>query len=323
MEIRWPTGHLAIATLLGSVSGLVIMPDPPGRVVALGDLHGDLQAAERVLKLAGIIDDSHSWVGGDATLVQLGDLLDRGAEEQGVWDLFQRLRDEAPQSHGRVIRLIGNHEVLNVLGKAGHYIHPRGHEHFGGDRCSAFRPGGQLAMELAEFPVVAIVGDSIFAHASLPEDATVKHLEELNVATKRWIQGKAGTPVALLGGRNSPVWDRTFSCPNDIEVPEMDCNELRRNLDQLGVSRLVIGHTPQDAVNCACEGAVWRCDTGQSRWVMGGACEALEILDGRVRVISTSSLPRTGGAELVGDIVLTSEDALDDPICSDSELFFS
>ena len=64
------------------------------------------------------------------------------------------------------------------------------------------------------------------------------------------------------------------------------CDELRRTLERLGCARVVVGHTPQRGINAACDGLVWRCDTGMSRHVMAGRAEALEISpDGVVRVL--------------------------------------
>ena len=297
----------------------------PGRVVAVGDVHGDASSFLTTLKIAGLIDPGSSiedatWTGGDATLVQCGDILDRGAEEAECWELLQRLKAEAPQTDGRVVALLGNHEVLNVLGKAGNYVHPMGRSQFGEDRCAAFQPGGDLAQLLAEFPIFAIIGDSCFVHASLPRRATRPMLERINMYTRRWLLGEGGVPLALLGGRDSPVWDRTYSYPYDEEVWCDDCDELGGLLRDLGVSRLVLGHTPQTNVNSACDGKVWRCDTGQSRWVMGGACEALEICkDGTVRVLRESS-PHEGprGAETASR--LTDErEALDAPACASGD----
>lgn len=53
---------------------------------AVGDIHGDLQKALMCLELAGVLEeqDGHiHWVGGDTTVVQLGDVLDRGDSEIG------------------------------------------------------------------------------------------------------------------------------------------------------------------------------------------------------------------------------------------------
>lgn len=53
----------------------------------MGDIHGDLQKTFLSLALAGVLrEGTHKepiWCGGDATLVQLGDVLDRGAKEIG------------------------------------------------------------------------------------------------------------------------------------------------------------------------------------------------------------------------------------------------
>lgn len=61
-------------------------PCPPlARVV--GDIHGDLQKVLQCLELAGVLEeqDGHiHWVGGDTTVVQMGDVLDRGDSEIGA-----------------------------------------------------------------------------------------------------------------------------------------------------------------------------------------------------------------------------------------------
>jgi hypothetical protein len=48
--------------------------------------------------------------------VQTGDLLDRGKDTRQVLDLVMRLEGEARKAGGRVHALLGNHEVMNVLG---------------------------------------------------------------------------------------------------------------------------------------------------------------------------------------------------------------
>ena len=50
------------------------IPSAPAgpRVVAIGDLHGDLTHALGVLQLAGVVDGEGRWAGGDTTLVQTG-----------------------------------------------------------------------------------------------------------------------------------------------------------------------------------------------------------------------------------------------------------
>jgi len=86
------------------------------RIVAVGDVHGSIDGLTSILQESGIIDEEHRWSGGDATLVQEGDLLDRGVHLQEVLDLLMRLEEEAPRAGGRVVVLLGNHETMNLLG---------------------------------------------------------------------------------------------------------------------------------------------------------------------------------------------------------------
>ena len=75
-------------------------PAPPHRLVAVGDLHGDFGAAQRVLKLAGLIDGSDEWSGDDTVLVQTGDVLDRGDGERAIIELLEHIQKQAAKAGG-------------------------------------------------------------------------------------------------------------------------------------------------------------------------------------------------------------------------------
>lgn len=85
-------------------------------VVAIGDVHGDFDDFVTILQRAGLVDAQHHWTGGQTTLVQVGDLLDRGPKPREVMDLVISLEKEAPNSGGRVVALLGNHEMMNIMG---------------------------------------------------------------------------------------------------------------------------------------------------------------------------------------------------------------
>ncbi|XP_047150986.1 shewanella-like protein phosphatase 2 [Vigna umbellata] len=111
-----------------SVSGLFLPPPPPSppplptrlpsppRLVAIGDLHGDLEKSKQALRLAGLIDTDDVYIGGSATVVQVGDVLDRGGDELKIFYFLEKLKREAARSGGRIITMHGNHEIMNVEG---------------------------------------------------------------------------------------------------------------------------------------------------------------------------------------------------------------
>jgi len=88
---------------------------PRERVIAVGDIHGDLDRFVGILQEVDLVDNDRRWVGGDSTLVQTGDYFDRGAQVRGVMDLLMRLQNEAAAAGGQVIVLLGNHETMNLL----------------------------------------------------------------------------------------------------------------------------------------------------------------------------------------------------------------
>jgi hypothetical protein len=63
-----------------------------------------------------VVDADAHWAGGRTHLVQTGDVVDRGPESRRALDLLMRLEREARRAGGRVHALLGNHEVMVMLG---------------------------------------------------------------------------------------------------------------------------------------------------------------------------------------------------------------
>ena len=263
------------------------------RVIAIGDVHGDLAATRRALRLGQLIDEQDRWIGGSSWLLQTGDVLDRGDDEQAILDMFERLEGEARAAGGRFVWLLGNHELMNAAGDL-RYVTPGGFRDFedvpglpldrfadvpapARARVAAFAPGGPYAQVLAGQAVVAIVGDTAFVHGGIVPGVAAT-LEGEQKATRCWLTGD-GAPPGLLDRQDGPVWDRSLA------TPAVDCARLDRALAELGVARIVIGHTPQPSgVTSACDGKVWRIDVGLAAYY-GGPTEVLELTGDKVRVL--------------------------------------
>jgi len=91
-------------------------PQPPESVVAIADVHNDFDDFVAILRRIGLTDKQNHWTGGKTTFVQTGDLLDRGPKPREVMDLMKSLEKEAAQAGGRVVSLLGNHEIMNIMG---------------------------------------------------------------------------------------------------------------------------------------------------------------------------------------------------------------
>ena len=105
------------------------LAEPPETVVAIGDVHGDFDDFVAILQRTGLIDKQNHWTGGKTTFVQVGDLLDRGPKPREVMDLMMALEKEAAQAGGRVVSLLGNHEMMNIMGDL-RYVTPENYASF-------------------------------------------------------------------------------------------------------------------------------------------------------------------------------------------------
>jgi len=297
-----------------------------GRIIAIGDLHGDLTKTLQSLELAGVLgrDDSGRpvWVGGNTVVVQMGDVMDRGDCEIGIVMLLRQLHKMAEKDGGAVYMLNGNHESLNVCGDyryvtAGAFLEAamaaglkdeqaEQWENQLRARVRLYSPGGPMAMELSKNPTVLVVNDTVFAHGGLLPEHASYGLERVNREVCRWMRGEksddgnaAAPPFLAMGDSNSIMWNRLYSrerFPSPYEKFHT-CNTLAQTLAKVNAKRLVVGHTPQlEGANCECDQQIWRVDVGMSGGVLDAAAEILEISvsgeDTLCRVVSASSASR-------------------------------
>ncbi len=253
------------------------------RVIAIGDLHGDLQATRAALMLAGVIDETGRWTGGRTIVVQVGDQLDRGDDEPEILTLLERLDREAREAGGRVYALLGNHETMNVV-QDFRYVTEDGWADYGGrdGRIAAFSPGGPVARRLATRDLVLVLGDTVFVHGGVLPQHVEYGIDRLNLETRQWLAGERERPL-ITTGPDSPLWSRHYSHETDAA----DCELLTRTLDAIGARRMVVAHTVQpDGINSACDERVWRVDVGLSQHY-GGRPQVLELIGDRAQVIDS------------------------------------
>ncbi len=270
----------------------------PARLVAIGDVHGDLDAFEDALRAAGAIDADAHWSGGALFVVQTGDLLDRGDQEREILDLVARLEAEAEAAGGHFVALDGNHEYMNTQGDF-RYATPGGFRDFEAfgegatgevyegipprmrGRIAAFRPGGAYARAFAARDTIVRVGGTLLVHGGVLASHLAEGLDAINQDGRAFFLGQA--PLSpTLAAEDGPIWYRGFAMQDD----EATCARLDDALAAAGAERMVVGHTKQaDGITFACDRRVVRIDVGLAR-IYQGPIQALEIVGDDMRVLT-------------------------------------
>lgn len=209
----------------------------------LGDLHGHRETGERLLRGAGLLDAAGRWSGGDATLVLLGDLVDRGPDGLGCVELAMRLEREAAAAGGTARTLSGNHDVLLLAALRfpdsrtswGETILEL-HEANGGSEADREGLSDEQRRWLERLPALDLHGDILFLHGDcalyLDLGETVAEVND------RW--------RAIVAGDDPEALDRLL-----VDFGEHDGFEgedgravAEATLARFGGSRLVHGHSP-------------------------------------------------------------------------------
>jgi hypothetical protein len=270
------------------------------RLVAIGDIHGDLKALRAALRLAGAIDSDDRWVGKDLTVVQTGDQIDRGDQDREVLDVLEKLESDAKAAGGALHVLNGNHELMNV-GFDFRYVTRRSFESFGDfssrahgmaerlppderGRAAAFAPGSEYAQKLARHLTVAMVGDSLFAHGGVLPQHVDYGLARINQEAQSFLTGQRAELPKALSAEDAPVWTREYGSP---EVSADTCALVGRVLQQVGAKRLIVGHTVQkDGISTACRDRLFRIDVGLSAYYGENPVQVLEVTASGARVLT-------------------------------------
>ena len=245
------------------------------RVIVIGDIHGDFNILIEFLKLANVIDCKNKWNGGNTYVIQLGDQIDRyrpsfisnkkfseSDEHSDIKILYylNNLNDQAIKSHGRVISLLGNHEIMNVDGNMD-YVSYQGLINFSkknlsendkiingiANRRLLFSPGQKFANMLAcSRSVSVIIGKTLFVHAALLENIFSKYnIKDINNLMTLYLfklldETQAKHYNNIYNSEYSPLWSRQYASINT----ENDCNNIFNNaMSQLNIERIIVGHT--------------------------------------------------------------------------------
>jgi len=315
---------LTLAALAAGVGDRVLHADAAGcrftgvdRIVAVADVHGAYDRFVEILKAAGLLDERLRWTGGRTHLVQLGDVVDRGPDSAKALDLLERLQKDAARAGGAVHQLLGNHEVMRMLGDL-RYVSPGEYAAFVTSRstdlrdayvksaASANEPGreqpplgfvemrtsfgrnGRYGKLLRTLDAVVQINGMLFVHGGISPAVADLSCDAINQAVRRElgadIDQTRAEPLARLSARpDGPLWYRGLA-----EEPDAFASDVDDILTRQRARVIVIGHTvsPDGRIRMRFGGKVIQIDTGmQPAYVPRGRASALEIAGGVMSAI--------------------------------------
>jgi len=255
---------------------------------AFGDIHGDYNAFVLTLKKAKLIDQNNHWCGGKSHVVQVGDILDRKIRDTEYSDedsefkiiaLILKLQLESYTAGGGFHPVIGNHEIMNILGIFD-YVSPMGLQHFNNKsreknieaRKKYFEIGSDFCKYLAcgWNPIIKI-GNCIFCHGGINEIIAKKYsIDEINHIMRDTLYGNSkhlnkNYFNELFLNEQSILWNRTFSVNLNPNKEYHQNSIIQKILEKYDAKHLIIGHTPQDnGIKSRFNGKVFCVDTGMS-----------------------------------------------------------
>jgi hypothetical protein len=254
------------------------------RIIVVGDLHGDFENTCNVFRMAGLIDTNQNWAAGNATIfVQTGDVVDRGDDTILLYNLLHKLKLQAFSAGSDVIQVLGNHETLNMAQDL-RFVTPGDTYSFGGaaQRKRAWQASGFIGRHLYNLNLVQRVGNTVFCHGGVSFLWSAFPIQLINDATHRLLPKMSHetdlytkmVKYPLFFGDDSPSWYRGFA----MDPEGTACPLLKKALMNLGVERMVVGHTPQmnGKILKRCGGRFMVVDVGISH-AYGRNAAALEL----------------------------------------------
>lgn len=287
------------------------------RIIAVGDIHGDFLALYYCLHdCAEVINAKWEWRGRDTYVVIVGDMVDRyrpglTAQDDKGWGIgeipeeefiilraLSKLDKAARKFGGRVLRLLGNHELLNLYYNQLKYVSPHARESKRREKLlRAFQRCGVYGM--------ARIGSWVFIHGGLQERAlsynTENVYDRIQTATHKVLRENANKNQRVdrdVAFMMNLLEDRSFS---QIDM-KTDCDALDRVLQMVNDTgktalHMVVAHSVQTerkqallpskitkgelhtrydgplvisrempfGINSDCNGRLWRLDVAMSR----------------------------------------------------------
>ena len=260
----------------------------------ISDIHGQYDRMVEILKNNRIIDVNLDWAWGEGHLVILGDVFDRGDKVTECLWLIHKLETQAENWRGQVHYLLGNHEIM-VLQNNTKYVndkYKRTAELMQMKVSDLYSINSEFGRWLRTKHTIIKLNDVLFVHAGIHPRLTYYNYNFQTVnneirsnidATKDKI--KYNELLSFLFGSDGPLWYRGYFEDTKTST-QIKQDRLLELLSELGVNKIVVGHTTQDFINPFFRDSVIPVDTGIKS---GNKGEALLYENGIYYRVKTNS----------------------------------
>jgi hypothetical protein len=285
--------------------------DAPHRIIVIGDVHGDSDRLISALKAAKVLSAQLEWIANppNTFVVQMGDQLDSkdrvphappGWEthsDVALMDIMDHFDSLARPHGGRVISLVGNHEVMNLLGDFT-YASDKSIAESGGalERKQRFMPGMPYANALLNRYVIVKIGRHLFCHAGLlPTHLNIvgENIGAINTAfwdflrTGR-IENERQKQIMfdIVIGMDGILWNRRYA--QSMSQSDLAAT-LHIVLKTTKTTTMFIGHNTVPHIMAAAGGSLVFTDAAFSRAYGGDSFQYVEIVDDIMNVIEVKN----------------------------------
>lgn len=269
------------------------IPDAP-RIIVIGDVHGDVERLLKMVKSIGLFSNTLEWIAEpkNTIVIQLGDQIDslsRSVNENAqdwenlpdvevlaLMDRLDLIAQSASGGSGRVLSLIGNHEIMNVLGIFD-YVSLNSMDKLGGqnNRALLFSRGNQFAQILSRRNILVKIGPFMFCHGGLlPQhlDYVQCNFNLINVAMQKYLRGDEILTSEeeyivrdiIFHNTDGIVWLRKY-----VELLQIEPHILESVVDSVCMRTdtkvLFVGHNTMNEITRVANGKLYFTDAGFSR----------------------------------------------------------
>ena len=240
----------------------------PAKILAISDMHGNLDGTVELLLAAGVMDENYNWIY-DGCLIILGDVLDRGEQTtECLWLLYHLYSQTEENAQNKLIPILGNHETMtirkrthNMKGKYGltcELLNITYNELYGENTL--------FGSWIRNWQTILKLEDLLFVHGGISTGFAQKYedLDQVNTIIWDYYHGKESlneTDLDYLFRTNGPFWYRGYFYSEekwDTANPEI----IDGILDEYNLKNIIVGHTTTKNIHYVQEGRIIAIDAG-------------------------------------------------------------